>query len=59
MEKTEHAQFYPVMRRRAECLAMLLKWRGAILEDNETERINMGAQDEVKLKHTRTWLLAS
>ncbi|CAC5423953.1 ANKIB1 [Mytilus coruscus] len=46
MEKAEHSQVYPVMKRRAECLAMLLKWRGARLEDNETERVNLGAQDE-------------
>jgi hypothetical protein len=48
MEKAEHSQVYPVMRRRAECLAMLLKWRGATLADNEIEKINMGAQDEVR-----------
>jgi hypothetical protein len=38
MEKAEHSQVYPVMRRRAECLAMLLKWRGATLADNEIEK---------------------
>ncbi|XP_071144243.1 ankyrin repeat and IBR domain-containing protein 1-like [Mytilus edulis] len=46
MEKAEHSLVYPVMKKRSECLAMLLKWRGARLEDNETERVNLGAQDE-------------
>lgn len=49
MEKSEHAQVYPVMKKRADCIDMLLKWRGAKLEDNETERVNIGAQDEVRI----------
>ncbi|XP_060081495.1 ankyrin repeat and IBR domain-containing protein 1-like [Ylistrum balloti] len=46
MEKPCHAQCYPVLRKRAECLQMLLNWRGATLKDGEVEKIDLAAQDE-------------
>ncbi|XP_061169604.1 ankyrin repeat and IBR domain-containing protein 1-like [Saccostrea echinata] len=46
MEKPEHAQFYPVQRKRLDCLLILLKWRGPETEDGERERVNLGSQDE-------------
>ncbi|XP_069107789.1 uncharacterized protein [Argopecten irradians] len=46
MEKPCHAQCYPVLRKRAECLQMLLNWRGATLKNSEVEKIDLAAQDE-------------
>ncbi|OWF51295.1 ankyrin repeat and IBR domain-containing protein 1-like [Mizuhopecten yessoensis] len=46
MEKPCHSNCYPVLRRRADCLQMLLNWRGATLKDGEVEKIDLSAQDE-------------
>lgn len=45
MEK--NPQYYPVQRRRLECLNMMLQWRGAELKDGEIERVDLAAVDEV------------
>lgn len=47
MEKPSQAQYYPIQRKRADCLQMLLNWRGATLKDGEVEKIDLAAQDEV------------
>lgn len=47
MEKAENAQFYPVQKKRLDCLLILLKWRGPETEDGERERVDLGSQDEV------------
>jgi ankyrin repeat/IBR domain-containing protein 1 len=47
MEK--NPQFYPVQRRRLECLNMMLQWRGAELKDGEIEKVDLAAVDEVCL----------
>ncbi|KAK6165782.1 hypothetical protein SNE40_022633 [Patella caerulea] len=44
MEK--NSQFYNVQRRRLDCLAMVLKWKGATLQDEEVEKIDINAVDE-------------
>lgn len=44
MEKSP--QFYPVQRRRMECLSMMLQWRGAELKDGEIERVDLASVDE-------------
>ncbi|XP_041374912.1 ankyrin repeat and IBR domain-containing protein 1-like isoform X2 [Gigantopelta aegis] len=44
MEK--NARFYNVRQRRADCLLMVLKWRGATLQEGEIEKINLNCQDE-------------
>ncbi|XP_060599500.1 ankyrin repeat and IBR domain-containing protein 1-like [Ruditapes philippinarum] len=44
MEK--NPQFYPVQRRRLECLNMMLQWRGAELKDGEIEKVDLAAVDE-------------
>ncbi|ESO82483.1 hypothetical protein LOTGIDRAFT_134513 [Lottia gigantea] len=44
MEK--NSQFYNVQRRRLDCLAMVLKWKGATLQDEEVEKIDVAALDE-------------
>ncbi|XP_056009769.1 ankyrin repeat and IBR domain-containing protein 1-like isoform X2 [Ostrea edulis] len=46
MEKAENAQFYPVQKKRLDCLLILLKWRGPETEDGERERVDLGSQDE-------------
>ena len=48
MEKPTHAQFYPVQRKRLDCLLILLKWKGA-KHDGEQEKVDMTSQDEVNL----------
>lgn len=50
MEKPENAQFYPVQRKRLDCLMILLKWRGPETEDGERERVNLDSQDEVCIR---------
>ena len=37
---------FVVQQRRAECLMLVLQWRGATLADGEIERVELGAQDE-------------
>ncbi|XP_045177754.2 ankyrin repeat and IBR domain-containing protein 1-like [Mercenaria mercenaria] len=44
MEK--NPQYYPVQRRRLECLNMMLQWRGAELKDGEIEKVDLAAVDE-------------
>ncbi|WAR10894.1 AKIB1-like protein [Mya arenaria] len=44
MEK--HPQYYPVQRRRLECLTMILQWKGAELKDGEIEKVDLAALDE-------------
>ena len=44
MEKNQ--QFY-VRQRRADSLLLILKWRGATLQEGETEKVDLAAQDEV------------
>lgn len=46
-----NAQSLPVCKRRADCLTHLLKWRGATLAEGQVEKINLAAQDEVKIKN--------
>ncbi|XP_076461303.1 ankyrin repeat and IBR domain-containing protein 1-like [Babylonia areolata] len=43
-----NAQYYNVQRRRVECLNMVLNWRGAMLQEEQVERIKLGALDEKK-----------
>ena len=50
MEKPDNAQFYPVQRKRSDCLMILLKWRGPETEDGERERVNLDSQDEVCIR---------
>ncbi|KAK3082836.1 hypothetical protein FSP39_006705 [Pinctada imbricata] len=45
-EKPTHAQFYPIQKKRLDCLHIMLKWRGAELKDGEKERVDLTAQDE-------------
>ena len=45
MEK--NPQYYPVQKRRMDCLHMILQWRGAELKDGEVEKMDLGALDEV------------
>ena len=45
MEKSP--QYYPVQRRRVECLSLMLQWRGAELKDGEIEHVDLAAKDEV------------
>lgn len=47
MEKPENAQFYPVQRKRLDCLMILLKWRGSETEGGDKEKVDLGSQDEV------------
>lgn len=47
MEKPENAQFYPVQRKRLDCLMILLKWRGSETEEGDREKVDLGSQDEV------------
>ena len=51
MEK--NPQYYPVQRRRMECLSMILQWRGAELKDGEIERADLAAVDEVCLSSVK------
>ncbi|XP_064598005.1 ankyrin repeat and IBR domain-containing protein 1-like [Liolophura sinensis] len=44
MEK--NSEFYSVKKRRAECLTLILQWRGTTLQDGEVEKVDLGAQDE-------------
>ena len=37
---------FVVQQRRAECLMLVLQWRGATLADGEVERADLAAQDE-------------
>lgn len=46
MEKPENAQFYPVQRKRLDCLMILLKWRGSETEGGDKEKVDLGSQDE-------------
>lgn len=48
MEKPEIAQFYPVQRKRLDCLMILLKWRGSETEEGNKEKVDLGSQDEVR-----------
>jgi hypothetical protein len=41
---------FVVQQRRSECLALILQWRGATLQDGEVEKVDLGAQDEVTLQ---------
>ncbi|KAH3754097.1 hypothetical protein DPMN_188757 [Dreissena polymorpha] len=45
MEK--HHQYFPVQRRRLECLSMILQWKGAELKDGVVEKVDLSALDEV------------
>ena len=38
---------HAVQHRRLECLKIILQWRGAKLQDDEVEKVNLGSQDEV------------
>ena len=38
---------YAVQQRRLECMMLILQWKGPTLQDGETEKVNLGAQDEV------------
>ncbi|KAL5005870.1 hypothetical protein ScPMuIL_017028 [Solemya velum] len=42
----KNSQYYPVQRRRLNCLELVLKWRGATLRDREVEKVDISAQDE-------------
>ncbi|KAL3854879.1 hypothetical protein ACJMK2_014115 [Sinanodonta woodiana] len=44
MEK--NYQYYPVQRRRYECLSLFLHWRGTILKDGDEEKVDIAAADE-------------
>ncbi|XP_052236052.1 ankyrin repeat and IBR domain-containing protein 1-like [Dreissena polymorpha] len=44
MEK--HHQYFPVQRRRLECLSMILQWKGAELKDGVVEKVDLSALDE-------------
>ncbi|ELU11727.1 hypothetical protein CAPTEDRAFT_112704 [Capitella teleta] len=37
---------FVLQQRRSECLALILQWRGATLQDGEVEKVDLGAQDE-------------
>lgn len=38
---------HTAQQRRADCLMLILQWRGATLEDGKVEKVELGAQDEV------------
>ena len=44
-----NARSVHVSSRRTECLHSLLKWRGATLSEGQLEKIQLDAQDEVKV----------
>ena len=37
-----------LQQKRAECLNLILQWRGPALGDGEEEKVDLGAQDEVR-----------
>lgn len=42
----KNPQYFPVQRRRLECLLMLIQWRGPQLKDGEVEKADLAAVDE-------------
>ena len=46
--QSAQARNFVVQQRRAECLTMILQWRGATLKDGEIEKIDLATRDEVK-----------
>ncbi|GAB1610546.1 ankyrin repeat and IBR domain-containing protein 1-like isoform X2 [Argonauta hians] len=41
-----NSQYYTVRQRRCDCLNLILQWRGSILKDGQTEKVDLAAQDE-------------